>query len=285
MARKTKGEVFGAIAGIVIGVSLIIFFLRSMAYPHLGIASDVIAAVLLAFVLVSVVSTLLESTAWGSAHFQRRQARARAREQQQRESIAAEKLAIAGIIQDSLETLRREHHAAFDRWGQLQSQKWEATKHDFVVSVVKRRLQRHPLTSGKAISAMIDAALSASTDAPIAAAASDTEDEARCASALRNSGWDVQPSNDSRGPGVDLIATKDARKVALQCKRFSSPVSDSVIHEVVRGAARHGANASAIVSGAGYTAEARALANSTMTLLLSHEQVGQLEAQLDGRGR
>ena len=69
-----------------------------------------------------------------------------------------------------------------------------------------------------------------------------------CANILQNCGWKVQVLQAVGDQGVDLLAVKNNRTIAIQCKRFSSNVGNSAVQEVVAGKTHYLASAAAVVS-------------------------------------
>jgi len=107
------------------------------------------------------------------------------------------------------------------------------------------------------------------------------EFETICKESLESTGWHITTTVASGDQGVDLIATKGGTRVCIQCKRFSSPVGNSAVQEVTAGKLHwHGTHA-VVVSNAGFTKSARALARSTGVLLMSHEELADLENRLE----
>jgi restriction system protein len=107
------------------------------------------------------------------------------------------------------------------------------------------------------------------------------EFEAICKDRLEKANWQITTTVASGDQGVDLIATKGGTRVCIQCKRFASPVGNSAVQEVTAGKLHwHGTHA-VVVSNAGFTKSAQALARSTGVLLMSHEELADLENRLD----
>ncbi len=106
--------------------------------------------------------------------------------------------------------------------------------------------------------------------------------EQRCASILRGRGWDVRVTAASGDQGCDLLASSSANLVAIQCKSYAQPVGNAAVQEVYAARAHYGASAAAVVTEAGYTPSAQALARSTETMLLSSEQLSSLDRLLGG---
>lgn len=97
-----------------------------------------------------------------------------------------------------------------------------------------------------------------------------------CANILQNCGWKVQVLQAVGDQGVDLLAVKNNRTIAIQCKRFSSNVGNSAVQEVVAGKTHYLASAAAVVSNSEFTASAKKLAASNNVLLLHHDDLAYL---------
>ena len=109
---------------------------------------------------------------------------------------------------------------------------------------------------------------------------SGVEFESLCKDRLEKANWQITTTVASGDQGVDLIATKGGTRVCIQCKRFASPVGNSAVQEVTAGKLHwHGTHA-VVVSNAGFTKSAQALARSTGVLLMSHDELADLENRL-----
>ncbi|UMB70809.1 restriction endonuclease [Mycobacterium paraterrae] len=87
-----------------------------------------------------------------------------------------------------------------------------------------------------------------------------TEFEDYVATRLRRAGWQVTFTPASGDYGVDLIARRDDRSVAVQCKRLGKPVGVAAVQQVVAGARHHGCAKSIVISNQEFTAAAQTLA-------------------------
>lgn len=80
------------------------------------------------------------------------------------------------------------------------------------------------------------------------------------AARLGQAGWKVAFTPRAGDYGVDLIAEKDGRSVAIQCKRYGKPVGVAAVQQVVSGARHHGCSRSIVVSNQEFTTAAKQLA-------------------------
>jgi hypothetical protein len=96
------------------------------------------------------------------------------------------------------------------------------------------------------------------------------EFEGFLAEVLTTLGYDVQQTGQSGDQGVDLIAVKHGRRIAVQAKGYSGSVGNAAVQETFAGMAHYQCHACAVVTNSSYTAAAVSLAESTRCLLV-HE--------------
>src|SRR5581483_1197295 len=80
-----------------------------------------------------------------------------------------------------------------------------------------------------------------------------TEFEDYVAARLRRGGWKVTLTPVIGDYGVDLIAQRDGKSVAVQCKRHGKSVGIAAVQQVVSGARHHGCAKSIVVSNQEFT--------------------------------
>lgn len=80
-------------------------------------------------------------------------------------------------------------------------------------------------------------------------------------------GYRVTETPGSGDFGVDLIATKEGRKLAVQVKNHAKPVGVSAVQEVASGRQFYGADDAWVVSRSGFTERAKQLAKVTQVQL------------------
>lgn len=107
--------------------------------------------------------------------------------------------------------------------------------------------------------ARLDALYRASGQAAVDAMTG-VEFEHYVAAVLRGVGYSVAITRATGDFGVDLIATKDGVRTAVQCKRQARVVNGSAIQQVVAGAAVHDCTMTMVVSNHRYTRAAEHLA-------------------------
>jgi restriction system protein len=87
-----------------------------------------------------------------------------------------------------------------------------------------------------------------------------TDFENYVAARLRRAGWQVTFTSVTGDYGVDLIAERDGKSVAIQCKRHGNSVGVAAVQQVVAGARHHGCTKSIVVSNQEFTRAAKQLA-------------------------
>ena len=103
------------------------------------------------------------------------------------------------------------------------------------------------------------------------------EFETYCANTLQDAGWTCRVTKASGDQGVDIIAMKGERKVAIQCKRYKNTVGNSAVQQVFAAKAHENADYAVVVTNSDYTKAARELAKSTNVGLLHYHQLGELD--------
>ncbi|MFZ4372543.1 MAG: restriction endonuclease [Mycobacterium sp.] len=96
------------------------------------------------------------------------------------------------------------------------------------------------------------------------------------AAVLRGVGYTVEVTKASGDFGVDLIATKDGVRTAVQCKRQARAVDGSAIQQVVAGAAVHDCTATMVVSNHRYTPAAGCLAEVHGCVLIDRVRLARM---------
>ncbi len=101
------------------------------------------------------------------------------------------------------------------------------------------------------------------------------EFEHYCADILRNSGWDARVTHASGDQGIDVIANLGNVKAVLQCKKYSQPVGNAAVQEIIAGKQFEQADIAAVVSNNSYTQSAKQLANAAGVYLLHYAELEQ----------
>lgn len=95
-----------------------------------------------------------------------------------------------------------------------------------------------------------------------------TEFEHECLELLSNLGWNVTITPSNGDQGVDLLAEKNGRRVAVQCKNHGKPVGNGAVQEVFSGKSYYEAEYAAVVSRSGFTVAATQLAQKLAVMLV-----------------
>ena len=104
--------------------------------------------------------------------------------------------------------------------------------------------------------------------------------EIYCGRILQEAGWNVEQTQASNDQGVDLIAQIEDLKVCIQCKRYSNPVGNKAVQEVIAGKAFYNGTHAVVVSNAGFTKAAKSLAESADVILISDTELEDLETMV-----
>ena len=99
------------------------------------------------------------------------------------------------------------------------------------------------------------------------------EYEAFCGEILEGEGWKVQRTPPTGDHGVDLIAAKPDRRVAIQCKKYSSPVGNKAVQEAYSGMKFFDAEEAVVVTNSTFTQAAQVLANKLSVALKHHDEL------------
>lgn len=89
-----------------------------------------------------------------------------------------------------------------------------------------------------------------------------------CADLLRKKGFlDVRVTPGSGDQGVDVLATRDGVKYAIQCKNYASPLSNTPVQEVSAGKIYYNCHVGVVLTNSTFTPAAISLAKATGVLL------------------
>lgn len=98
-----------------------------------------------------------------------------------------------------------------------------------------------------------------------------------CAELLQHNGFaNVTVTRGSGDQGVDIIATKEGIKYAIQCKNYASPLSNKPIQEVHAGKAFYNCHVGVVMTNSRFTPGAIQLADATGVLLWDRDHVQKL---------
>jgi restriction system protein len=103
------------------------------------------------------------------------------------------------------------------------------------------------------------------------------EFEHYCAAVLRRRKWSARVTQLSGDQGVDIIADKRGARIVVQCKKYSKPVGNRAVQEIVAAIAHEGAKRAIVVTTSSYTPAAKQLAASNDVLLLHHSELHRID--------
>lgn len=106
------------------------------------------------------------------------------------------------------------------------------------------------------------------------------EFEHYCAAVLREMNWKARVTRASGDQGVDIVAEKRGMRIVIQCKKYSKPVGNRAVQEIVAGIAHEGARRGVVVATSEFTAAAVKLAASNEVLLLRHADLRRIDRLL-----
>ena len=99
------------------------------------------------------------------------------------------------------------------------------------------------------------------------------EFENYCAEILATTGWTSRVTKASGDQGIDIIATFENVKAVFQCKKYTNPVGNSSVQEILAGKAFEVAHLAVVVTNSTFTPAAKQLANATNVFLLHHTEL------------
>lgn len=178
---------------------------------------------------------------------------------------------------------KRTQNAFLDEYGQLREGNWRAHANYFISEVALPQLRLADKTVDLPYSKWYEVlneivpykagAPVELTSIPYPSAGNGRGYELYVAGILRDGGWDTQVTPQSGDHGADIIATKDGRRVAVQCKFFTSKVGNSSVQEIYSAKDFYECHAAVVVSNAEYSRAARKIASSLNVALLHHDML------------
>lgn len=106
------------------------------------------------------------------------------------------------------------------------------------------------------------------------------EFEHYCAAVLREMKWKARVTPASGDQGVDIVADKRRMRIVIQCKKYSKPVGNRAVQEIVAAIAHESAQRGVVVTTSDYTPAAEKLAASNEVLLLHHSDLRRIDRLL-----
>lgn len=205
-------------------------------------------------------------------------------ERERREAREAELRRVAEAIDEHASVLRtkRAQLRHPDEYGIIDEEPWLEHCDYFVGHVIKRQFPDLEEFIVEQLPQLIDVVLDQPATGASTLQRADVHGmdgiayEHHCAEILTAHGWATTVTKASGDQGVDVIARRGDMKLVLQCKRYSAPVGNKAVQEVIAARQFEDATHAAVVSTAPYTDSARALAHKTGVYLISQEQLPQL---------
>lgn len=100
-----------------------------------------------------------------------------------------------------------------------------------------------------------------------------TQFEFFCAELLKARGWTARLTAATGDQGIDIIANIGDSKAVFQCKKYSQPVGNAAVQEIIAGQRYEQADFAAVVTNSTYTPSARQLAKAKGVHLLHHTEL------------
>lgn len=104
--------------------------------------------------------------------------------------------------------------------------------------------------------------------------------EVLVADIMRAAGYRVSTPAGAGDQGVDVLAERDGRRIAIQCKNYAAPVGNKPVQEVFAGMAHYGATDGWVVAPEGFTPGAVELARSCNVTLIDRDALLDMASQL-----
>lgn len=102
-----------------------------------------------------------------------------------------------------------------------------------------------------------------------------------CAGILTKKKWRTELTQASHDQGADIIATKNGIRIVIQCKKYTKPVGNHAVQQVVAAVAHQQAQRGVVVATSPFTQPAKSLAISNNILLLHHEELPDIDRLLN----
>lgn len=100
---------------------------------------------------------------------------------------------------------------------------------------------------------------------------------------LQKSGYDnPQLTKASGDEGVDIIAYKNGKKIAFQCKRYTGKISNSAVQQVYSGKTYHDCHEACVITNSQFTENAITLAKKLKVKLIDRDGLFDLMEQVRG---
>lgn len=109
------------------------------------------------------------------------------------------------------------------------------------------------------------------------------EFELFCAELLKKCRFiNIQITPGTGDQGVDILATKESVKYAIQCKCYATPLGNTPIQEVYAGKSFYGCHVGVVMTNTTFTTGAKELAEKTGVLLWDRHKIVQMSNEFSG---
>ncbi|WP_395002910.1 restriction endonuclease [uncultured Helicobacter sp.] len=150
-------------------------------------------------------------------------------------------------------------------YGTLDKKKWDSEVEHFIECVIGNPPNWVPY---EWIKQEIEVMISRETQ-NLSSITNGYEFEEYCAGVLRDLGYDVVETKKSGDQGADIIATKDGKEIAIQCKYYLRPVGNKAVQEIEAARKFYKTKYAAVITNSTFTSHAMELANSCGVLLIN----------------
>lgn len=190
-------------------------------------------------------------------------------------------------------SIKKRQTVLVDAYGNRVVRRWRKEQDYFIETVLRAKVsyKNWPFAGSRPIYDLIDQAVDEFESAPeqqasslmqkIDSKMSSKEYKHHCASLLSGLGWAARVKRASGDQSVDVIAEKGGQKLIIQCKKYSNPVGNKPVEEVIAAMKIEDADFAAVVSNSAFTLSARELANKCGILLLHHSELDRLDKLVD----
>lgn len=104
--------------------------------------------------------------------------------------------------------------------------------------------------------------------------------EVFCAVKLKEVGWDAMVTKRSRDQGVDIVATKDGKKLVMQCKLYRRSIGNKAVQEISAGRIHERADYAVVATNSKFTDQAEQLASTNKVLLMHFRSIPMIDKKL-----
>jgi len=260
---------------------IVLIVLGMIAYYTLG-ALQAIALLLLIFVLFIFLSAILVSDE-----------RIAAKAEAKLDKSIEEKITLSTEEHLDILVKNRLCMVSTDAYGVTHEEKWRAECRYFLNKVVTRSFDEQELDRFTSYDDESKKELNTIIDDIVTVKQQEMEQEMEfsnemdphhyeqfCALLAKKCGWDAITTSSSGDQGADIVARKADCTLVIQCKKYSKPVGNKAVQEVIAAREFTKADSAAVVSNSTYTKSAKALAHASQVHLWHHVDLLKLDKNL-----